>query len=125
MKVLLVVALVASLFAVPLEAQADHKPNFYCSKTGDICQSVQKVDNVRKLRIATAAKYFGRFKLCVTAPDDSKKCKEFRIFKEGPIWARSVRWSRHFPKKGGGAYTVRWKPTSGDGQYGHALGFHR
>lgn len=125
MKRFLVVALVASsTLILPVDAQADHKPNAYCSETGDICQSANKVDGVRKLRIVTAAKYFGRYRLCVTAPDDSKVCKEFQMYKDGPVYRGSARWSKHFPDKGSGAYTVKWKSTDGSQQYGRTLGFH-
>jgi hypothetical protein len=72
--------------------------------------------------MATIERYFGRFDLCVKAPDDSRKCKEFRMKKNGAVWSRSVRWSNHYPNKGPGAYTVAWKV---DGRrVGRRLGFH-
>jgi hypothetical protein len=124
LKQALLAALIATSILVPLEAHADHRPNSYCSDTGDLCQTTKKVDGTRKLTIGTAAKYFGRFKLCVTAPDGSHGCKKFRMRKEGTIYARSVSWSANFPNKGKGAYTVRWRAVEGDGQYGKRLGFH-
>lgn len=125
MKRTLIAALVASSLLVPVQAVADHKPNAYCSPSGDLCQSTQKIDGTRKLTIGTAAKYFGRFKLCVTAPDGSHECKKFRMREEGPIWARSVSWSANYPDKGKGAYIVRWRAIEGDAKYGRTLGFHK
>lgn len=124
MRRVLASAIALSILAFPIAAEAGHKPNVYCSETGDICQSTTKVDGVRKLRISTAEKYFGKYKLCVTAPDGSTKCGEFRMYENGPIWTGSVRWAKHFPHKGKGAYTVRWRPIEGPGQYGRRLGFH-
>ena len=124
MKKLIVVALSMSLLALPEVAVADHKPNAWCSQTGDICLATKKIERKRRLTIATAAKYFDRFRVCVTAPDDSTKCKEFEIYKEGPIYVRSVKWRRHFPNKGDGAYDVKWKGVNGEGRYGRTLGFH-
>jgi hypothetical protein len=125
LKLLLVAALVASVVSVALPARADHKPNANSRETGDICQSSQRVDGRRKFRIASGEKYFGRFKLCVTAPDGSHECKRFRMRDEGAVWARSISWTANYPDKGKGAYSVRWRPYKGDGQYGRRLGFHQ
>jgi hypothetical protein len=57
------------LLALPRAAEAHHLPNSYCSSTGDICQSVRRVNGIRMLRISLAAKYFNRYTLCVKAPD--------------------------------------------------------
>ena len=119
------VLLTLMVFALVTPAFAGHKPNSYCSSTGDICQSTQKVNGIRKLRISTAADYFNRYKLCVKAPDDSRDCDTFRMQRDGSIYKDSVRWSRHFPKKSPGPYTVTWKATSGSQRYGRRLGFHR
>jgi hypothetical protein len=120
-SVLVLVAIILVASAVP--AAASHRPNFYCSKSGDICQSTQKVDGKRKLRMATIEKYFDRFNLCVTAPDGSRRCEEFKMKKNGAVWSRSVRWSKQFPNKGPGAYTVVWKVDGS--RVGKRLGFHR
>jgi hypothetical protein len=59
------------LLSLPRAAEAHHLPNSYCSSTGDICQSVRRVNGIRMLRISLAAKYFNRYTLCVrlqTAP---------------------------------------------------------
>jgi hypothetical protein len=104
-------------------ASANHRPNTYCSDSGDICQSTAKVEGVRKLQITLAAKYFDHYKLCVVAPDDSRTCHGYDIQKRGDFFGDVVRWDTNFPDEGPGAYTVIWK-TGGD-RVGHKLGFHR
>ncbi|MFN2390311.1 MAG: hypothetical protein ABR575_12010 [Actinomycetota bacterium] len=115
-------AALALLAASP--ATAGHRPNAYCSPSGDVCQSTAKVDGVRKLRITLAAEYFTRYRLCVTGPNDARTCKTFRIEQRGPVFGDSVRWSTNFPNEGRGAYDVVWKMLSGE-RIGRRLGFHR
>ena len=112
-------ALVATLVPV---AQAGHRPSEYCSESGDVCQSTKRVDGVRKLTITLGGKYFSRYKLCVKAPDDSTTCKKFKIKDMGPAYGSSVRWKKHFPDAGAGAYTVTWKNRGT--RIGARLGFH-
>jgi hypothetical protein len=119
----IVSAIAITAFQLPLSsAEATHQPNDYCSESGDVCASTAKVDGLRKLRITTAAQYFENYRLCVTAPDDSKECKKFKIEQSGSGYADSVRWKKHFPNKGGGAYTVQWK--AGGENVTPKLGFH-
>lgn len=108
---------------VPVAAQAHHRPTAYCSPSGDVCQSTRKVDGVRVLRITLAAKYFGRYDLCVTDPDDQRTCERFRIRKRGAAYGSTVRWKNHFPRGGPGAYDVRWRMLDGQ-RIGRLLGFH-
>ncbi len=56
------------------------------------------------------------------APDDSRTCKGFRIQEQGEQFGDSVRWRKHFPDAGPGAYSVTWK--SGGARVGARLGFH-
>ena len=121
-KIVVTVAGVAVLMTAASPATANHRPNSHCSESGDFCQSVKKVDGVRKLRLVLAARYFGRYELCVKAPDDTEKCGEFRIHEQGAVYVGSVRWLKHFPHKGPGAYTVTWF-VKGD-RLGKRLGFH-
>jgi hypothetical protein len=126
MKRILVVAVAAvvSLGAVPETAFARHRPTLYCSPSGDVCQSTRKVDGVRVLRITLAARYFRRYELCVTDPADVRVCKEFRIRERGHAFGSSVRWNRHFPRGGPGAYDVRWRMVPDHQRIGRLLGFH-
>ena len=77
MKRIVLLALTVVLVALPLRAEAHHRPTSYCSSTGDICQSTTKVNGIRRLRIALFAKYFDRYRLCVRAPDGSRECHVF------------------------------------------------
>jgi hypothetical protein len=117
------ISVMLALGLLPVAAQAHHRPTAYCSPSGDVCQSTQKVDGARVLRITLAAKYFRRYELCVTNPDDERTCEEFRITKRGSAFGSSVRSKRHFPRSGPGAYDVRWRTLDGQ-RIGHLLGFH-
>lgn len=123
MRRIVLLTLTVLLLALPRAAEAHHRPNTYCSPTGDICQSTRKVDGIRWLRMGLFAKYFDRYRLCVRAPDDSRACRRFEIRAQGEFFGSSVRWGRHFPIKGPGAYVVTWW-TAGH-RVGHILGFHR
>lgn len=123
MRKFVAVSLSFAVLSVFPTANANHKPNFDCSPSGDVCKSTEKVDGVRKLRITLQARYFSRYELCVVAPDDSRTCKNFRIEEQGSVFGDSVRWSTNFPNKGKGAYVVVWKFTNGD-RIGRRLGFH-
>lgn len=104
-------------------ASAGHHPSEACSPSGDVCKSVKKVDGVRRLRIALAAEYFERYRLCVTGPDDMASCHTYRIRDLGATFGSSIAWRANFPFEGPGAYTVAWKFIEG-GRIGRALGFH-
>jgi hypothetical protein len=104
-----VLAMLGSLF-VAAPASAHHRPSAWCSASGDVCLSARTDANgVRKLRIALTAKYFGHYKLCVKAPDDTTKCKRFAIEDTGIGYGDSVNWMNQFPFKGPGAYTATWR----------------
>ena len=104
-------------------ADAHHRPSLYCSESGDLCQSTRKVDGVRKLGLLLAAKYFRVFHVCVTDPGGYESCVPFRVRShDDGTFGRDVRWRRHFPYGGRGAYTVSW--WVGDQRIGRVLGFH-
>jgi hypothetical protein len=109
---------------VPLAAQANHRPQTYVSESGDVSLSTEREPGTpQRMTIATAAKYFDQYKLCVTAPDHSKVCKMFKM-KEGAVdsYYSDPKWKGNFPNKGAGKYVVKWK-NNGHG-LGPALGFH-
>jgi hypothetical protein len=115
------------LVASPIEAQAS-RPSTYCSVTGDICQSTTRgAHGVRMLRITLAAKYFDTYSICVAPPQKSPfnvNCKNhFKIRATGATFGSSIRWSRNFPNRGPGIYTVSWR-TSGH-LVGHVLAFRQ
>jgi hypothetical protein len=92
------------------------KPRFFCRLTGDFCYGIRRQGDDAILRIDSDVN-FGRYKLCVTAPDGSRKCEGFRL-RRGPqgFFSSRVRWSTHYPDKGAGVYKVRWRKD------GRALG---
>ena len=119
---LLALALVATAFAAaPSSASA---ASSYCSTSGDVCYSARSAPPV-KLRLGLAAKYFDRFRLCVTGPEGTRDCKRFAVrLMANRIYGRSVRWSRHFPNRGHGVYRVRWLQQDGS-RLGPAVTFRR
>ena len=121
-KILLVAVASAMVVALSPTARASHRPDSYCSESGDVCQSTTRVDGIRKLRVSLAAKYFDRYRLCVIPPEGSRTCKTFEIHKQGGVYGDTVGWRKHFPDEGNGAYTVVWK--SGGDRFGEKLGFH-
>ena len=122
MRSVVVASVAAAVLLAPLPAGAGHRPQNYCSESGDVCQSARRVDGVRKFRITLAAEYFERYRLCVKAPDGSTTCKGFRIQEQGSQFGDTVGWKKHFPNAGEGAYNVTWK--SGGDRVGARLGFH-
>ena len=124
MRWIVSLGLTLGLLATPVVASAHHRPTTYCSPSGDICQSTTNVRGIRTLRIALAARYFTRYRLCVTAPDDTVTCHGFRVHPHGSIFSSSVRWAAQFPPSGHGKYEVRWKSMPGATRVGRTLGFH-
>ena len=122
-KIVMAAVTAALVAAVVPAAEAGHRPQEFCSESGDVCQSTKRVNGVRKLTITLGGKYFSRYKLCVKAPDDATTCKKFKIKDMGPAYGSSVRWSKHFPDAGEGAYTVTWKNRGT--RIGARLGFHK
>lgn len=125
LRSLLVTTMAASLVAVSAPAGAHHRPNIYCSETGDICQSARKVDGVRKLRILTAGRYFDVFHLCVYSQREGYEwCAPYRLrTRADGTFGRSVAWFKQWPSmRGHGTFTVTWRV---DGtRIGRRLGFH-
>ena len=122
-KIVLAAVSAALIAGIVPAAHAGHRPQESCSESGDVCQSTKKIDGVRKLKITLGGKYFSRYKLCVKAPDGSTTCKRFKIRDQGATYGDAVRWRKHFPNAGEGAYTVTWK--QGGNRIGARLGFHQ
>jgi len=108
MTVVRVTVLFVVLAALLLPAPAAARSSF-CTG-GDTCIAVTRRDGVVRLAIGTSPLAGRRYRLCVTAPDKSRTCRRFRLVVSGggEIAGSSVRWSRHFPRKGAGKYVVRW-----------------
>ncbi|HVF52976.1 MAG TPA: hypothetical protein VNC78_05135 [Actinomycetota bacterium] len=103
------VLLVIAGLLFPTTATAEHAPESSCSPSGDVCTSAEKIDVVQYLRIGLTAKHFDQYRLCVRAPDDTRQCKTFQIQEMGEQFGDKVRWRRHFPNKGPGAYKACWR----------------
>jgi hypothetical protein len=124
MRAIVIACLAASLVLVAAPVQAAHHPEEYCSESGDVCLASNRIDGVRKLRISLAAKYFDKYKLCVTGPNGDRECKTFNIERfRGGVYGDKVRWSANFPYEGSGAYDVIWR--QGGSRLGRKLGFHQ
>jgi hypothetical protein len=113
---------VVFVLATTVPASASHRPNDYCSPSGDICLSTQKVDGVRKLRFGEVNEYYSRFTLCVRGPDGVRECHDFDVRPDGSSYGRTVVWRTNFEPRGQGAYTVVWK--SDGSVIGRRMGFH-
>jgi hypothetical protein len=124
-------ALVASCCAalllglLPGAAQASHRPNSYCSPTGDFCQSTTKNRNKPRLLQFRSFAHRGDVRVCVKAPTGGRSCVDdrFRDRNDDGIFVTRMKWITNFPNEGPGAYTVAWR--QGGSRTGKRLGFHR
>jgi hypothetical protein len=85
----------------------------YCSPSGDVCYGVVDRGGDIRLELTTAARYFGRYTLCVKPLGGGaaglRRCGSFPVFRAGGgTWASSVRLRRQFPASQGGVYRVTW-----------------
>jgi hypothetical protein len=81
-----------AVWAVPARAEVIDE---YCSRTGDVCLSVQEKRGDIHLRIATPS-FRGEYELCVKQVGDQRVCNPFRLSKHGPLYKDRVNWERHF-----------------------------
>ena len=103
-RTLILLAAVAALAALPATASAKSS---YCSKSGDVCY--QAKGSPIKLRITTAAKYFSRYRLCITNPHGARECHRFRMHAaDAGTFASTVSWPKHYEYGGTGTYHARW-----------------
>ena len=121
--VMLCAALVVGLF--PGGALASHRPNNFCSQTGDFCQSTTRNRNrVRVLQFRSFA-HRGKVNVCVKAPTTTRTCVMdlFRDGNDDSVFVTRLRWKSNFPNEGPGAYAVEWRQNGS--KTGKRLGFHR
>jgi hypothetical protein len=93
----------------------------FCSSSGDVCYGVFNASGKVTLRITTAARYFGRYTLCVRLlPPQSdaahtRRCGSYPVFRQGgSTWGSTIRYARQFPVQRPGRYRVTWSlPSSG------------
>jgi hypothetical protein len=119
------VAVAAMVMAavIALPANADHRPRTYCSETGDTCFETFVADGARKFRLVSFHDY-GTFGICVVSPHGDRDCRQFKVRDPNGdgIYTKTVRWRRHFPYHGEGAY--RFFLRDGGTRSSPVLGFH-
>jgi hypothetical protein len=103
-------------------AEAGGAASSTCVPGGATCASIKRDGDEAILRFATSTRkgdswrstLWGAeksYEICVRAPDGSRTCRRFTAQTESSgLIALRVRWSRHFPDRGRGAYDVRWLP---------------
>jgi hypothetical protein len=104
-------------------AGTDRTLSSYCSPSGDVCYGVFGRAGKPYLRITTAARYFGRYTLCVQllgpggGAEHVRRCGSFPVFRQGgSTYGSSVNYTKQYPVKVRGRYRVTWKA------FGSALG---
>ena len=60
------------------------------------------------LEIAAQARYFSRYRLCVSAPSHRRDCRVFGLRRQGRRYGSTVGWQAHFPPRGIGTYRATW-----------------
>ena len=109
---LLPVLLIVGLLAVVGLAPTAQARSSSCSPTGDYCTQVAKRHGKTVFVISTFS-FRGRVKLCVTAPDKTRACKQVRLLSVGKGVYRSTKgWRANFRYKGKGVYRVTWAQSA-------------
>lgn len=115
--------------ASPAGAAGERTIASYCSPSGDLCYGIFRKAGVVRFRITTAARYFARYRLCVTPPGrgaaGARRCGSFPIFRAaGPTYSSAVRLTpTFFPRPAAGVYRVTW--SLGPQALGPALRFRK
>ena len=117
-RFILFVTLIAGLAVAPLASSADRgQIASHCSQSGDVCYGISKGKvGVIRFQLTLAAKYFGRYRICVRPLGTAAKCKSFPVRKVGANWGGTVIWQKNFPMRGPRSYRVTWS------QHGQRLG---
>jgi hypothetical protein len=120
---LIAAALVAAATARAQPDQFSPRIASYCSPSGDVCYGIFNDPAGRYIRfqLTLAARYFGRYRICVRPPRGATLCKSFPVRRIGSTYGGSVRWQRQFPNRGNGTYRVTWR--HGTGALGPTLRF--
>jgi hypothetical protein len=97
--------LLLALAALPSQAKV---VDGYCSRTGDYCTSVVDRAGETFLGISTFS-FTGRYRLCTRTEEGAdRKCKRFRLRKDGDTYRSFVKFSRHFSPQGTDRYCASW-----------------
>ena len=80
----------------------------YCSPTGDYCTSAVIRHGATYLGISTFS-FTGKYQLCtVTEDGHGRRCKRFRLRKNGDLYRSFVRFEKHFSPEEIGNYCASW-----------------
>ena len=109
-------------FVVGGRRTIEHVRKAYGTPTGDYCTSAKRRKREAFLELRTFS-FSGGYRLCVTAPDDTRTCREFELERSGNLFRSRVRWSKNYPDAGRGTYYVCWRVTSGKRCLGKQLSF--
>ena len=103
----LAIALTTGAAAAP--AQSPQRIASYCSPSGDLCHGIFEDQRFVRFHLTLAARYFGRYRVCVRPPRGATLCKSFPVRRMGVTYGGVVRWQRQFPNRGNGVYRVTWR----------------
>jgi hypothetical protein len=95
--------------AAPVSAAPSGRIASHCSASGDVCYGIFDDRGVIRFQLTLAAKYFGRYRICVRPPRGPTTCRSFPVKRVGSQFGGAVRWERNFPSRGAGRYRVTWK----------------
>jgi hypothetical protein len=127
-KMGLVTLLLVAVLSTSLTAAAAAQPTAagtktiasFCSSSGDVCYGIFNASGKVTLRITTAARYFGRYTLCVrllpplSDAAHARRCGSYPVFRQGgSTWGSTIRYARQFPVNRPGRYRVTWSVSSG------------
>jgi hypothetical protein len=96
----------------------------WCSPTGDYCMSATVIHGARSIGLRTFA-FTGHVRTCVTHRRFTD-CRTFHLTtnpRVPDLHQFSARWRRHWPWRGHGTYTVRFRWVEGTTNLGPALSF--
>lgn len=110
MRTLFAAACLAAVACSTATAAPDGRIASRCSVSGDVCYGVfRDPGNVIRFQLTLAAKYFIRYRICVTPPRGATTCRSFPVKRVGSQFGGAVKWNRNFPSNGPGRYRVQWK----------------
>ena len=114
------VTLVALLALAPASLAKPRKS--YCSPSGDYCTAIKGKPGSPRFSIGSFA-FDGAYTLCVTAPDTSRACQDYRLRRDKHgINTSRVPWRGNYPDLGPGRYFVTFS-LQGSTRLGPRLSF--
>ena len=119
-SIVIAAALVA---AAPAAPGREGRIASYCSPSGDVCYGIfRDAGNITRFQLTLAARYFGRYRICVKPSSGAATCKSFPVRRTGRVFGGAVKWDRNYPtNRGPGRYRVTW--LRGTQRLGPALYF--